>query len=235
MARSKAARRRLALIRLVVVGALVFGILHNLLAIHNKKQKALARSIADRVVANSQLRAVSASRTTTFDSGSSDTTFETPTASTARDPIVPPVTSSTPPAPSTASPSSTSSVPIRIQRGGAVYIPVEWGDKHRSVKAGRPVDCAERRGHSDEGGRITNPIAPIYTVSSSSSSSCATAETIPGLCEALTALLPQGQGDDPDTKERAVLLAFAGGDVGGGNGAPRDAVQVATKAAPRRL
>lgn len=235
----------MALIKLVLVGALVFGILHNVLAIHNKKQHAFARSLADRVVANSQGGVPPPKPSTTaFDDGSVSTVAITPTvAASTRDPIAPLVITSAPPAPSTAlsssssTSSSSSSSPIRTLRGGAVFVPFGWADRQQSgsaqSNAHKDAQCAAGGDHEDDGGRTTNPIAPIYA--SPEGGECAAVEAIPGLCDALTALLPPptptpaGAGAGVSAAaaaavaERAVLLGFGA--------TPREAVHVVKTAA----
>lgn len=207
----------MALIKLVLVGALVFGILHNVLAIHNKKQHAFARSLADRVVANSQGGVPPPKPSTTaFDDGSVSTVAITPTvAASTRDPIAPLVITSAPPAPSTAlsssssTSSSSSSSPIRTLRGGAVFVPFGWADRQQSgsaqSNAHKDAQCAAGGDHEDDGGRTTNPIAPIYA--SPEGGECAAVEAIPGLCDALTALLP------PPTPTPAAAVLALGADV----------------------
>jgi hypothetical protein len=41
---------------------------------------------------------------------------------------------------------------------------------------------------ADDGGRVTNPIVPLYAADAAA---CSAVSTIPGLCAALATLLPQ--------------------------------------------
>jgi hypothetical protein len=234
MASSQRVRsRRSALVRLILVGALAFGVLHNLLAIHNKKQHALARSLADIVAANSLGRVrKSEMDAELFDNnafggggegGKSDRggsgSGVAASASTGKQTSAQAISS--------VSSSSSSSSPLTPIRGGAVSVPPGWTDRQQSAGARRnaelDAECSTGGAHADDGGRAISSVAPMYATTPSSvpSRECTNAETIPGLCRALATLLPPSSSSSGGGEERAVLLAFSS------DGNPQEAVKAA--------
>ena len=219
MQRQRGRSRPRAVVRFLVVLGFVLWIAHSLLVLHHKKQRTLVDRLVDRVHQDSDAGlkgAVPRTSALPSDEGGFDVDFddsrhdeehlgneEEEVGSTSR--------SLEPPEPSSvqvrdAPPEEFTPVSRRNEaNGGGVWMPRDWGTREQSKNAEKnaeaDAECFPGDRDAGNGDRVVNPVDSLY---SKGGSSCNELETIPGLCDVLSALLPS------DGVERAVMLVFGG-------------------------